>query len=149
MPSHFYKPDHDEIEYLTELSPKDQLLSFIDVGADGDEPVKGIMQCNVREWFDEIERLQQRLTGELVHKCFVCEEVDSPRDGCDCVCCTVRRAEVKACRLLLDNTRMRFVLASLLDWWNDLPNDLKSDPALDPPPTAIKIALKICGTDEK
>lgn len=97
----------------------------------------------------EIERLQQRLTGELIHKCFVCEEVDSPRDGCDCVCCTVRRAEVKACRLLLDNTRMRVALASLLDWWNELPNDLKSDPALDPPPTAIKIALKICGTDEK
>jgi len=40
----------------------------------------------------EIERLRQQITEGLVSKCFICDEVDSPRDGCDCVCCSIKRA---------------------------------------------------------
>ncbi|HZO51362.1 MAG TPA: hypothetical protein VFB63_01530, partial [Bryobacteraceae bacterium] len=44
-------------DWAIAANPKEQLLSFIDAGAQGDEPVKGVMQCHILEWFDEIERL--------------------------------------------------------------------------------------------
>lgn len=44
-------------EWAIAENPKEQLLQFIDPGAGGDEPVKGVMQCHIRQWFDEIELL--------------------------------------------------------------------------------------------
>lgn len=57
------------------------------------------LRAEIARLWQENERLRARLTSELVHKCFVCEEQDSPREGCDCVCCTIRRAEVEIERL--------------------------------------------------
>jgi hypothetical protein len=43
--------------------------------------------------------------------------------------------------LLIENERMRFALASLLDWWEGLPNDLRQE--LEPV-AAVEQARVIC-----
>lgn len=44
-------------------------------------------------------------------------------------------------QLLIENERMRFALASLLDWWEGLPNDTRGDLGN---PAAIDLACEIC-----
>lgn len=77
MSDHFIKPDHDE--WSIAENPKEALLSFIDAGAGGDEPVKGVMQCHIREWFDEIEKLVA-LSIELNTRLVLAESVLSACD---------------------------------------------------------------------
>ncbi|HZO51361.1 MAG TPA: hypothetical protein VFB63_01525 [Bryobacteraceae bacterium] len=50
-------------------------------------------------------------------------------------------------QLLIENERMRDALNSLIGWWEEMPNDIKSE--FTPTPYAIKKALKILGTDSK
>jgi hypothetical protein len=59
----------DDPQWSIAETPKDALLSFIDAGAAGDEPVKGVMQCHIREWLDEIDRLRNDLSSAwLLHQ---------------------------------------------------------------------------------